>query len=267
MIFDLNECLCNININIDPYVLIEIVLLKYVNSGNNDRVTLGNNLASSSTISSNVASKSNNVPKSNSDEVIRTNLDNVGNNEKADISAKKSTSKELKSEVKGNKVIHKKKSNNINLSVRINNCFVECTKDIKVALSKSWVDFMNYLMTKDRSLISLLADTSILAASNTYVLIQSKIGSTNELINDIIGDLEKYYEDFAGNKVRFAALSEDLWKKEMENYRINIKNGIKYSYMDEPEEEKKVSEIEVVASNSDDIEEVAKDIFGSFEVE
>ena len=153
------------------------------------------------------------------------------------------------------------------IDIRINNCFVECTKDIKVAVSKSWVDFMNYLMTKDRSLISLLADTSILAASNTYVLIQSKIGSTNELINDVIGDLEKYYEDFAGNKVIFAALSEDLWKKEMENYRINIKNGIKYSYMDEPEEEKKDSEVEVVASNSDDIEEVAKDIFGSFEVE
>lgn len=267
MIFDLNECLCNININIDPYVLIEIVLLKYVNSGNNDRVVLGNNLASSSTISSNVVNKSNNVPKSNSNQFIKTSLDNVGNNEKADISAKKSTSKDLKNEVKGNKVIHKKKTNSINLSVRINNCFVECTKDIKVAVSKSWVDFMNYLMTKDRSLISLLADTSILAASNTYVLIQSKIGSTNELINDVIGNLEKYYEDFAGNKVRFAALSEDLWKKEMENYRINIKNGIKYSYMDEPEEENKDSEAEVVSSNSDDIEEVAKDIFGSFEVE
>ena len=31
MVFDLNECLCNININIDPYVLIEICLLKYIN--------------------------------------------------------------------------------------------------------------------------------------------------------------------------------------------------------------------------------------------
>ena len=53
----------------------------------------------------------------------------------------------------------------------------------------------------------------------------------------------------------------------MENYRINIKNGIKYSYMDEPEDEYKDSEVDVVASNNDDIEEVAKDIFGSFEVE
>ena len=29
LIFDLNECLCNLKINIDPYILIEIVLLKY----------------------------------------------------------------------------------------------------------------------------------------------------------------------------------------------------------------------------------------------
>ena len=191
----------------------------------------------------------------------------MGNSKKTDTLAENKASEPLKKETKRNKVIHKRDSKNINLNIRTNNCFVDCTKDIKLSVSKSWVDFMNYLMTKDRNLISLLADTSILAASNTYVLIQSKISSTNELINNVIDDLEKYYEDFVGNKVRFAALSEDLWKKEMENYRINIKNGIKYSYMDEPEDEKKESEVELVASTGDDIEEVAKDIFGSFEVE
>lgn len=267
MIFDLNECLCNININIDPYVLIEIVLLKYVNTGNSDRVVLGNNFVNTSSISNNEGKNSKNIVNSVKKEVISINNEDVGNTKISDTSAKKASSESLETKFKETKVIHKKKAKKINLSIRINNCFVDCTKDVKLAVSKSWVDFMNYLMTKDRSLISLLADTSILAASNSYVLIQSKIGSTNELINNVIDDLEKYYEDFVGNKVRFAALSEDLWKKEMENYRINIKNGIKYSYMDEPEDEKKDSEVEVVASNSDDIEEVAKDIFGSFEVE
>jgi hypothetical protein len=266
MIFDLNECLCNININIDPYVLIEIVLLKYVNSGNNSRGILGNNSSGSLDISFESKNNLKGVTKSDNIEVKKASLEDTGNTKISDISAKKEVSTELKKEVKGNRVIHKKK-NNINLNIRINNCFVECTKDIKVTVSKSWVDFMNYLMTKDRSLISLLADTSILAASNTYVLIQSKIGSTNELINDVIGDLEKYYEDFAGNKVRFAALSEDLWKKEMENYRINIKNGIKYSYMSEPEIENSVSDNVITSLNGDDIEEIAKAVFGSFEVE
>ena len=115
--------------------------------------------------------------------------------------------------------------------------------------------------------MSLLADTTILAASNTYVLIQSKINSTNELINNSIDDLGKYYEDFSGNKVRFAALTDDLWKKEMENYRNNIKNGIKYNYIEEKEEVSGDSDIDEEVTKSENIEDVAKDIFGSFEVE
>ena len=115
--------------------------------------------------------------------------------------------------------------------------------------------------------MSLLADTSILAASNTYVLIQSKINSTNELINNAIDDLGKYFEDYAGNKVKFAALTEEIWQKEMENYRNNIKNGIKYNYIEEKEEVSEDSNVIEDTPKSDNIEDVAKDIFGSFEVE
>lgn len=262
MIFDLNECLSNININIDPYVLIEIVFLKYVNTGNNGKGVSGNN----SVVLNDISSKVNNEFVSSKNSINNVDNLNVGNKEFTDISAKNETSNQLESKSSKKKVINKNKSNNVDLSIRINNCFVDCTKDVKMAVSKSWVEFMNFLITKDRNLISLLADTSILAASSSYVLIQSKIGSTNELINSDILNLEKYYEEFSGNKVRFAALDENLWKKEMENYRINIKNGIKYTYMDEPISDNNLEEVSSVSS-SDDIEDVAKDIFGSFEVE
>lgn len=267
MIFDLNECLCNVNINIDPYVLIEVVLLKYIDAGNNYKSGLGNNFSASS--NSYTSTKDDLISGRKIDEKseLPSTIETLGNNQKADTLAKKSTKIALNLNIDKKQVINKKKQKSIDLKLRVNNCFVECTKDIKLSVSKSWVDFMNYLMTKDRSLISLLADTSILAASKTYILIQSKISSTNELINNEIDSLEKYFEEFSGNKVKFAALSDDLWKKEMENYRINIKNGIKYSYMDEPEEENNDSSDEVVINVNDDIEEVAKDIFGSFEIE
>ena len=144
---------------------------------------------------------------------------------------------------------------------------MECSKDIKVSFAKEWGDFISSLITKDKSLMSLLADTSILAASNTYVLIQSKINSTNELINNSIDDLGKYYEDYSGNKVKFAALTDELWQKEMENYRNNIKNGIKYNYIEEKEEVSEDSNVIEDTPKLDNIEDVAKDIFGSFEVE
>ena len=267
MIFDLNECLCNININIDPYVLIEIVLLKYINTGNNSRVSLGNNLDSTISVSSNDKKALLSSSKSIKSEADSVSIKNAGNNTNSDNNGEKEGSKSLENVVDKKKVIHKKKSKIIDLNARINNCFVECSKDIKVSFSKEWGEFVSSLLTKDKSLMSLLADTTILAASNTYVLIQSKINSTNELINNSIDDLGKYYEDFSGNKVRFAALTDDLWKKEMENYRNNIKNGIKYNYIEEKEEVSGDSDIDEEVTKSENIEDVAKDIFGSFEVE
>ena len=267
MIFDLNECLCNININIDPYVLIEIVLLKYINTGNNSRVSLGNNLDSTISVSSNDKKALLSSSKSIKSEADSVSIKNVRNNTNSDNNGEKEEAKSLEKVVDKKKVIHKKKSKIIDLNARINNCFVECSKDIKVSFSKEWGEFVSSLLTKDKSLMSLLADTTILAASNTYVLIQSKINSTNELINNSIDDLGKYYEEFSGNKVKFAALTDELWKKEKENYRNNIKNGIKYNYIEEKEEVSGDSDIDEEVTKSENIEDVAKDIFGSFEVE
>ncbi len=266
MIFDLNECLCNININIDPYVLIEIVLLKYINTGNNSRVGSGNNFSTSSNVSVIEEKVTKSSTKSNKNNDVNGTEIAAGNKTNADTKGSEPTTKPLDKDVDKKKVIHKKKAKIIDLSARINNCFVECSKDIKVSFAKEWGSFISSLLTKDKSLMSILADTTILAASNTYVLLQSKINSTNELINNSIDDLGKYFEDYSGNKVKFAALTEEIWQKEMENYRNNIKNGIKYNYIEEKEEKSEESNEDVVVA-SDNIEDVAKDIFGSFEVE
>ena len=53
----------------------------------------------------------------------------------------------------------------------------------------------------------------------------------------------------------------------MENYRNNIKNVIKYNYIEEKEEVSGDSDIDEEVTKSENIEDVAKDIFGSFEVE
>ncbi len=261
MIFDLNECLSNININIDPYVLIEIVLLKYINTGNNTKVI-------TSTVSESKVDLGNNKGTE-----IKKNAGNK-TEEVSEIKIKKEENNKTKEDSESNVVEKDEVINNvitkaIDLDIRINNCFVNASKTQKNNISSSWVDFMNSLMTKDRNLISLLADTSILAASDKYVLIQSKIVSTNELINNSISNLEKYYYDYSGNNYRFAAINEDLWSKETEKYRFNLKNKIQYNYIDEEDDSSGSSEEEtkVTVSNEDDMESVAKDIFGTFEVE
>ena len=124
---------------------------------------------------------------------------------------------------------------------------------------------MNYLMNIDRNLISLLADINVLAASDKYVLIQSSNEATNTLINDSIISLEKNYSDFAGVNYKFAAVNDELWKKEVERYRNNLKNKIKYNYMEEDiVETNDVNNSDIIEN---DIDILAKDIFGSYEVE
>lgn len=245
LIFDLNECLGNININIDPYSLIEIVLLKYINQKD--------------------------VKIVENESVIKEKL-GEGNKEKEliipDISKEnevtKESSKPLKEKVTKKIVINNNKLK-INIETRINNTFVDCSKEKKKEVSDSWLDFKNFLMSKDRNLISLIADTEILAASDRNVLIQSKIDSTNSLINDCINDLEKYYKQFLGNNVKFAALDANMWKEETEKYRLNKKNKVEYKYIEEEDSTSDNSQQSV--EKTSDIEDLAADIFGDFEVE
>ena len=268
LILDLNNLLGKLNININPYILIEITLLKYVknkqksnlstsNSQNNDNSNYfpGNNLASNFQKNDGKKSENNDLGNNNIDE--EKSLGNKSN-------SKGNISKDL-----GNNLKEVNNVTNIifDVTVRINNCFVDASKDDKKKVSSSWVDFMNYLMHVDRNMVSLLADSSVLASSSKYSLIQSKSEGTNNLINIDIIKLEKYYNDFSGVKMLFAAVNDDLWKKEVEKYRLNLKNKIKYKYIEE-----KILSSDNISDNDesmdvDDIEKVASEIFDSFEIE
>jgi len=240
IIFDLNDCLCNLNINIDPYVLIEIVLLKYMKSD--------------------LENKKIDYSESNMDNIqVESNRQSVDN----------TVVSEIEKDVNKSEVINNSNPK-IDLEVRINNCFINASKEMKNNITNTWVDFLNSLMTKDRNLISLLADTSILAASDRYILIQSKIASTNELINNEIVKIENYYSEFSNFKYRIAAINSDLWKKETEKYRFNLKNKIKYNYIEEENDSSSSIEDNALVdevSNESEVEMLAKDIFGTFEVE
>ena len=240
-VVDLNECLTNINLNVDPFIIIEMTFLKNMNRVNSEKYFPGNN---------------------------STDSNILGNN---DVSVIKNVeSKPKKASANKEKLVINKCPYKIDVAVRINNCFVAASKEYKSKVTDSWVDFMNYLIKKDRSLVSILADCVVLAASDKYILLSAPVTSTIDLVNDKIDTIEGLYSEFLGNNYRFAAISSDLWKKEVEKYRNNVKNKIKYSYMEESISsnidsiESEVDESTV--SDDENIEDVAKDIFGTFEV-
>ena len=247
IIVDLNDLLGKLNINVNPFVLIEITLLKYIKKQNNSHLSTSNGI-------------NNYFPGNNLNNKQPVEL---GNNQ---ISIPEKASKKAAStKTLGNKTKTAKEVS-IDVSIRINNCFVDASKDEKNKVTSSWMDFMNYLMDNDRNLVSLLADSHILAASGKYSLLQSKNESTNDLINMEIDKIEKYYKSFSDIDMLFAAVNDDLWKKEVEKYRINLKNKIKYKYIDE-----KVLSSDIETSDNDidvdEIEKVASEIFDSYEIE
>ncbi len=233
MIFDLNECLCNININVNPYVLIELVLLKYIDIEETMEVQmpLGNN---------------NKIKEYNPGNDYNT-LESLENKKEKKIDASRIVS--------------------FSVETRINNCFCEASKEYKNKLVDLWVAFMNFLMTKDRSFVSLMADTSVCAASPTYAIITSRIFSTNNLINVEIMKIESYFKEFSGLDYKFVSLAENDWKEAMNKYKVNIKNGKIYTFIEEKIENNAILNTEDSSVESGSIEDVAKDIFGTFEIE
>ena len=201
MVMDLNNCLSNININVDPYTLIEIQLLKYIDDSTED------------------TRKTEIVPER---EIIEPTREI-----------------ETKTETKKIEKVNKKEVINnfsFDIDVRINNTFSNFSKENRIKIEETWNDFMNFLLNEDRSFISYLSDVKILATSDKYILIQSKSNSSNYLLNENIINLEKLYLKFSNEEYKFAAISKDKWdeaSKEFAKYFKENKVAEKYKYIEE----------------------------------
>ena len=223
MVMDLNNCLSNININVDPYTLIEIQLLKYIDDSTED------------------TRKTEIVPER---EIIKPTREI-----------------ETKTETKKIEKVNKKEVINnfsFDIDIRINNTFSNFSKENRIKIEETWNDFMNFLLNEDRSFISYLSDVKILATSDKYILIQSKSESSNYLLNENIINLEKLYLKFSNEEYKFAAISKDKWdkaSKEFAKYFKENKVAEKYKYIEEENQQS------VDNNNSSNIDGLV-DIFG-----
>ena len=201
MVMDLNNCLSNININVDPYTLIEIQLLKYIDDSTED------------------SRKTEIVPEREIKEPVR------------EIETKTETKKI-------EKVNKKEVINNISfdIDIRINNTFSNFSKENRIKIEETWNDFMNFLLKEDRSFISYLSDVKILATSDKYILIQSKSESSNYLLNENISNLEKLYFKFSNEEYKFAAVSKDKWDEASKEFAKYFKENTvadRYKFIEE----------------------------------
>lgn len=121
--------------------------------------------------------------------------------------------------------------------IRINNCFAEANK---TAL-KNIIDLWNNIDKKKITAIN--ADDYVpVAASEKYVIFTSDESSLVDLFNIKSELIEKF---MGKNKcaIKVVAITNELWKKEKQDYIQKIKNGTKYELIEEPCKEDDSKEI------------------------
>ena len=121
-------------------------------------------------------------------------------------------------------------------------------------LKGKWEDFVIYESNANKLLLSYIVDTELVAASNNYAILVNKINNTNDLINENIESVEKDFKLFFGREYKLVSISPKEWEEARNKYIANLKNGYKYTMMDDSI---------IIEENTSELERLANEIFGN----
>jgi len=246
LIFELTKLLGGVKTSIDYYDLLKIVFLKYIN------YFPGNNLMSEKVLESKLGNEKNtynhpiinNIKENESINVISSDKDksNIENEQKDNINNEVKNSLSIANAIE------------FDIDVRINNTFVNAQKQYLLEIKEKWSDFISYESNANKNILSCIVDTSVVAASDKYVIFVNNMDASVDLLNINVKSLEKDFNLFYNKSVHIVTINSKKWDVEKNNYIIKKKNGYKYEIID--------NDI-IVKENKSELEKVAKEIFGN----
>ena len=231
LVFELNKLLTSERNGANYYNLLEIIFLKYIN------YFPGNNF---------VDKKATKLSDRKKESAI------IQNAEESPIVSVPAAEQPIISQK--NQSQEKNKNIDFDVNIRINNTFVNAKKEFLNNIKSKWNDFVIYESNANKAMLSYLADTNIVAASNKYAILTNNLDITNDLINQNIKTLEKDFNLFFNGNYCLAAISPKKWEQERNKYINNIKNGYKYEIID--------NDI-IIKEDKSELEKIAKEIFGN----
>lgn len=148
---------------------------------------------------------------------------------------------------KNDKNNHKKNIDNSIIQIRVNNSFVNADKKVLTEVKKLWNTLEKF--TFDSSFGSIVCDLldciPVVSSDKNMILCSNYVA----IVNKINENLTKY-EEVLNSKLNLSqkiiAIQTKEWEFLKENYLNNIKNNIKYKY---------IEEMKTTESNSDEINE------------
>lgn len=236
-IFELNDLINKININIDAFLLIFLIIVKDI--------------------------EPNKIKDNTSD---KDTLENSANN-KQEESIEESTNDlnfEKEEEKQNEKVINNDLTNEDNKDalylkyleqlkkVRINNCFASADKALLLDFKDKWEKFIN---SSDVSteIKSIIIDSTLVLASNNINIVVDVQPSIVDMFNHNISLIEENYKKVIQKDVSFIALTVDEWDKYKEEYIKKKKEKFEYKILEEPSYQQEKSNIDnnIDSKNSD----------------
>ena len=233
IILELNDLMNKININIEPYLLIKVLILGYVNVSDNNSINEIN-------LDLNKDKEKNRKIEENIEKVENRNQEN------AQKKPENIQNEENKEQSNLEKII----------DIRINNCFVDASKKYLGDIQEKWDSFINNLSS---ALIrGLVSDTKVVTASSKYAIIMTTIKHKDKEINEKLDEVINLFNEFINDKYTLVFIDEEKWNLEKEKYINNLKNKHKYEYIEEIIEN---------ASPKTDINDIIGDVFDIEKVE
>ena len=233
IILELNDLMNKININIEPYLLIKVLILGYVNVSDNNSINEIN-------LDLNKDKEKNRKIEENIEKVENRNQEN------AQKKPENIQNEENKEQSNLEKII----------DIRINNCFVDASKKYLGDIQEKWDSFINNLSS---ALIrGLVSDTKVVTASSKYAIIMTTIKHKDKEINEKLDEVINLFNEFINDKYTLVFIDEEKWNLEKEKYINNLKNKHKYEYIEEIIEN---------ASPKSDINDIIGDVFDIEKVE
>lgn len=236
LIFELNDVLNKININVNPYELIEIILLNVISNEENEKEV----------VSENKIIKTNNT--SNTEKLTNDDSENVVLEKKEDKTTEEAVEKE---DNNSNNYINELKK------IRVNNCFTDAKKESLISNQAIWNQKKNDTNV-DKRILGLIVDSQLVASSLNHAIVTTKLASMATLINNQLDEIE----NSLNLEFHIIALSMEEWTTEKNEYIQNIKNKYVYNYIDE----ETIADLKPKKA-SNDFEEITTNIFNSDKIE
>ena len=239
LIFKLNKITSNFNSIVNPFTLIkvELITLNYFPGNNNVD------------ISQEIKEECKEIVENCENKV--KDIESVENN----VNFTKNEKKSVENVMVNN--FSKVDVEKVKLT-RINNSFVNVSKECKIKFTSLWKEFIDKLSIESQyQLLGYIENSNIEVVSPTNVLFSLKSESEAIIFNENLMSIENSFNEHNKTDYKFYALSNDEWISEKQKF-ISNKNKV-YEYIEEKNDDKIVDSVKSFG--------LAEDIFGNDVIE